>query len=298
MIDGQFAYVFGVGMVAAFNPCGFAMLPAYLAYFTGVEEDRPDAFGGLMRGLGIGATMTLGFVAVFAAAGLIIEGISGTFQQHLPWVTILIGLALVALGVAYLTGREVVLRLPHLERGGQDRSFASMFVFGVSYALASLSCTIPTFLAAVSTTFRNESFLSGVTAFVVYALGMGLVITFVTVAVALARHGVVARLRSFLPYVGRVAGALLVVAGAYMAWYGWWERQVQEGNDVAAGPVSWVTDASSSVTQWVTDVGALRLALVLGGAMAVVLVLAWGWRASAPPPARRDRTEPVESASS
>ena len=38
------AYPFSLGLVAAFNPCGFALLPAYLGYFIGVEStDRPTS---------------------------------------------------------------------------------------------------------------------------------------------------------------------------------------------------------------------------------------------------------------
>jgi cytochrome c biogenesis protein CcdA len=29
---------FGAGMIAAVNPCGFAMLPAYLSLYLGAEE--------------------------------------------------------------------------------------------------------------------------------------------------------------------------------------------------------------------------------------------------------------------
>lgn len=283
MISGEFTYVFAVGMVAAFNPCGFAMLPAYLAYFTGVEDTDPDPFRSVTRALAVGAAMTIGFVAVFAVAGMLISWVSGAFREWLPWVTIVIGIALVVLGLVYATGREVYLRLPHLEAGTQSRSLASMVLFGISYALASLSCTIPTFLVAVSQTFEEENIISGVTAFVVYALGMGVVITFVTVCVALAKQGVVGQLRRVLPYVGRVAGVLLVIAGAYMTWYGWWEQQVQQGEDVASGPTAWVTDWSGDVQTWIEDFGSLRLGLVLAGLVGIVLVLSWGWRASRPP---------------
>ena len=42
VIDGLFAYAFTTGMLATVNPCGFAMLPAYLSYFLG---DREPATG-------------------------------------------------------------------------------------------------------------------------------------------------------------------------------------------------------------------------------------------------------------
>lgn len=287
MIEGQFAYVFGVGMVAAFNPCGFAMLPAYLAFFTGVEDDRSDTFVAVLRALLVGAVMTLGFVTVFAGAGMIIEWVSGEFQAQLWWITMLIGIGLTAIGTAALVGRDIILRLPHLERGGDSRALRSMFLFGVSYAIASLGCTIPTFLVAVSRSFRSESFVSGLASFVVYALGMGVVITFVTVCVALAKHGLVNHMRRVLPYVGRIAGGLLVLAGLYTVWYGWWERRADDPG--ADGPVTWVTNWSSSVSTWINDVGAVRLGLLLAGVTAIVAVLTWGWRASRAPAPGTDR---------
>lgn len=289
MIDGSFAYVFGLGMFAAFNPCGFAMLPAYLAYFTGaeasVEDESPDTFRAVLRALAVGATMTAGFIAVFAIAGTAIETVSGAFQEHLSWVTMIIGLLLFGLGLAYLLGKEVYLRLPHLDRGGDSRELRSMFVFGVSYALASLSCTIPVFLAVIPATFENESFVSGVASFVVYGLGMGLVITFLTVCIALARQGVVRHLRRVLPYVGRVAGLLLMLAGAYMVWYGWWEEQTLSNNEVAEGPVGLVTTWSGNVETWIREFGALRLGLIMASTLGIIVVLTWGWRASRPRPA-------------
>ena len=31
-------YAFGAGMVSSVNPCGFAMLPAYLGLFVGIRD--------------------------------------------------------------------------------------------------------------------------------------------------------------------------------------------------------------------------------------------------------------------
>ena len=37
VIEGNFAYSFMLGMLAAVNPCGFVLLPAYLLYFLGID---------------------------------------------------------------------------------------------------------------------------------------------------------------------------------------------------------------------------------------------------------------------
>jgi hypothetical protein len=187
-----------------------------------------------------------------------------------------------ALGLVYALGKEVDLRLPHFERGGDTRELRSMFLFGVSYAVASLSCTIPLFITAVGATFDDESFTSGLATLVVYGIGMGVVVTFLTVCIATARQGIVQHMRRVLPYVGRIAGVFLMIAGAYMLWYGWWEEQTLDGDEVPEGPVGLVTDWSREVSSWVREFGAVRLGLTLIGLMGIVVVLAWGWRASRP----------------
>jgi hypothetical protein len=101
---------------------------------------------------------------------------------------------------------------------------------------------------------------------------MGLVLTTLTVALALAQRSLVHRLRSALPVISRVSGALLVVAGAYFTWYGIYELRVRDDPTAAPGPVDTVTEWSADISQWIDDVGAVRLGLVLGIVVCVALL--------------------------
>ena len=118
-----------------------------------------------------------------------------------------------------LFGFEPSVRLPRLDRGGRERTVRSMFVFGVSYAVASVGCTMPLFLTVIVGSFSDDSVFGGLAAFAVYGLGMTLVLLALTVAVALARTSIVRFLRRSQPYIGRVSGGLVALAGAYIAWY-------------------------------------------------------------------------------
>lgn len=229
MPSGPFALALAAGMAATVNPCGFALLPAYLALFVGEEERRGNA--GIRRALMVSATLTAGFVAVFGLFGVAISPLALSIERYLPWATIVIGIGLVVMGGLLVAGREITLRLPKLGKGGRDGGLGSMFLFGVSYAVASLSCTIGPFLAITSTTLRSENLVSAVAVFVLYALGMGLVVTALTVAVAMAKVGLVGRLRRAMPYVSRASGVLLLGAGAYVAWYGWFEVRTLNGGN-------------------------------------------------------------------
>jgi cytochrome c biogenesis protein CcdA len=279
VFDAPLAVAFSAGLVTAINPCGFAMLPAYLSFFLGTEDESTDAHSGVGRALRVGLAVTIGFMLVFGLMGFAITVLSLQVYEHLPWITVVIGIGLVALGVAMLLGFEPNLRVPRLDKGGRDRTLSSMVLFGISYAIASLSCTLPVFLAVVG--FERDGLLAGTLQYLVYALGMGLVLTVLTVAMALARHSLVRGLRSAGQYVGRVSGGLLILAGAYVAYYGWYELSVLDGNLDAGGPADRVNALQADVTSWIRDVGTMRVGLVLGGLAALAFVFA-AWRRLGP----------------
>lgn len=286
MIDAELAYAFTAGMIAAVNPCGFAMLPAYLSYFLGLEGSEEGSTTSLGRALAVAGVVTAGFVLVFGLIGLVMTHLGITFFRQLPWLTMLIGVGLVVLGGAMaLRGYQLNLRLPKVRTGHIGGDLVSMFVFGVSYAVASLSCTLPVFLPLMTRTFRSANLASGISVFLVYAAGMGFLLGGITVALAGAKTALVARLRSAMPVVNRVAGVVIILAGAYLVYYGWWERGVLTGDLTARpadGPVSFVTSWSSSISNWLRDIGGARLAVVLGAVIAIALILVVGLRKPTP----------------
>lgn len=262
MSNAQLAYGFTAGMLAAVNPCGFALLPAYLSYYLGTDDGDDSGEGaGLLSALWVSGAMTLGFLAVFAPLGALWSTISDVVGRHLPWVTLTLGIALVVLGAAMLRGFQPVVRLPKLDVGAGTQRFWSMFLFGVSYAVASLSCTIPIFAAVMSATFAS-GFLSGIAAFVAYGLGMGAVVAVLTVAVAFARQGLVRSIRRLLPLIGRISGALIVVAGLYVAYSGWAELQIFAGRTGGTGAFAWFQERQGQLQSWIDRTGAGRLGLV------------------------------------
>jgi cytochrome c biogenesis protein CcdA len=281
VIDAELAYAFTLGMVATVNPCGFAMLPAYLSYFLGLEGSTSQR-ASVVRALGVGLVVTAGFVTVFGLIGLGITQLSLSIERQLPWVTMVIGVGLMVLGIAMLRGFELSVRLPKVQMGTGSREMWSMFLFGISYAVASLSCTIGIFLPVMTRAFESSDLLSGMAAFIAYAAGMGVVLSAITITMSLARGGLVHGLRRAQPYIGRISGALLVIAGAYLTYYGWWESRVlaDPRNPPPGGPVDLVTDASDTVRRWITDIGAERIGIVLVVLIAVAVVLAVGLRGS------------------
>lgn len=253
MADAPFGLALAAGMLAAVNPCGFALLPAYLSFL--ILGDSASRSTAVARALALTAAMTLGFMAVFGLFGLAIAPVAGSIQQHLPWFTIGLGIVLVGIGVWLLAGRTLPgLRLPRGSKSQSGkaitRSVPSMAAFGASYAIASLGCAIGPFLGIVVASFEARSLLAGVGLFLAYALGMGLLVGVAAVAISLAQNAFVHKLRRFTPLVSRVAGGLLVVVGAYVAYYGWYEVRVFSGADVDDPLISFVEGVQGDLSAW------------------------------------------------
>ena len=278
------AYPFSLGLVAAFNPCGFALLPAYLSYFIGVESGGPQpasgarTLGAMLRAIGVALTLTAGFIAVFGAFGLLFETVlsQGTVLDHIGYVTIAIGAIMALLGLWLLTGRAINLRLPKMNRGTGGRGLGSVFMFGISYAVVSLSCTIGLFIAAVATSFSSDGVADGTANFVAYAIGMGAVMTFLTLALALARTSVVGAMRKMFRWINPISGLVLIASGVYVANYGWWELQILDDPLATNVLVEKFTEFQAAVSNWIDHATAERLGVLC--ALGVLGALVMGWR--------------------
>jgi cytochrome c biogenesis protein CcdA len=232
---GLIGLAFAAGLVAALNPCGFAMLPAYLLLVVrGQQSGEPSpenrtgpavlrASAPLGRALAATVGMALGFLTVFGLFGALTISAATTVQRYLPYATVAIGAVLVAVGVWLLTGRELAMPRPLGARWAPTARLGSMYGYGVSYAIASLSCTVGPFLAVTGAGLRAGSILGTVAVYAAYVAGLTLVVGVLAVAAATASTALADRLRRILPLVNRTGGLFLVIVGLYVGYYGLYE---------------------------------------------------------------------------
>lgn len=221
-----FGWAFAAGMVASVNPCGFFMLPAYLSYQLGTDDQRFYAvspFRRALRAFGLGVVATAGFVAVLGLAGALIAAGGQQLIRLFPYAGIVIGVLLAGLGLWMLITRRTVgiAAAKHVGVTPQ-RNLRNVFLFGIAYATGSLSCTLPIFLLVVGSALAGGQFSTSLGQFVSYALGMGSVLVAVTIGAALFRGSIARSLRRVLPYVDRVSALFLLGAGLYLIYYWVW----------------------------------------------------------------------------
>ncbi len=264
MTTATLALALGAGLLAALNPCGFALLPAWMGLvLQGTGES--GAVRASARAVLMAAQMTLGFVLVFLTFAVVAVPLTLSLERFLPWATVVVGLMLVGLGVWLLRGHEFGLAVPGRRAVTPGSGRWSMVAYGVGYALASLSCTVGPFLAVLASTTRSGGVGPAVLVVLAYTAGMGLLVTVLAVAVATARTALVVRMRRLTSVVGRASGVLLLVAGAYVAWYGAYEVRVLGGAGTSDPVVDVALTVQAGLARTAVEVGPVRLLLVLVG---------------------------------
>lgn len=216
-------YAFAAGMVATINPCGVLLLPSLVAFYLGRGDGRTRSGWRLTgRALLFSLTATLGFVALFAVAGLVVGAGGSGLAYAFPVGGLVVGIALAVMGIwLSVSGRSLGIFAASGALGSVRLTddLRSPFVFGVAYAVTSLACTLPIFLVVAGSALAAGDPVAAAVRFIAYALGMGTVLTTVTLGTAFFQGAVVRSLRGLVPYVHRVAASFLLGAGIFVVHY-------------------------------------------------------------------------------
>ncbi len=258
-LEGNFAYSFLLGVMAAVNPCGFVLLPTYLVYYLGTELNRDGEHktATLRRGLSVGIAVSSGFIGLFLVVGIISRAFTTVIRDNAKYAALVIGVGLVAMGIAMLFGWKLPIAQPDVSVQ-RKRTIWNMFVFGIVYAIASIGCTIGLLISVILGSINRNGFVSGVISIVLYGLGMGLLVTSLTVALAFARVGLVSTIRKSFTWFDKVSAVLVVLTGLYLSWY-WLGAITDRGSDEVTSRVEhWQTN----VVQFLQDAGVYPLVIV------------------------------------
>lgn len=270
MIQGNFAYSFILGVLAAVNPCGFVLLPTYLTYYLGSElrDAETPASTSLIRALVVGASMSAGFVGLFLVVGVISRAFTTVIRDNAKYAALAIGITLVVMGVAMLRGWKPPISQPDVSIA-RKRTVLNMMLFGVVYAVASIGCTIGLLISVILGSVERDGFVSGVISIALYGLGMGMLVTALTVALAFARVGLVTSLKRGLPWFDKVTATLVVLTGCYLTWY-WFGAITNRDSDAV---ISRIERWQTSVATFLQDMGAPVLAIIFCAVIGAAIVL-------------------------
>ena len=265
-LEGNFAYSFILGVLAAVNPCGFVLLPTYLIFFLGTkEEENLPSSERLRRALVVSSGISIGFLGVFFVIGVISRLFTQWFELNAKYASLAIGLILVVGGARMLTGWTPKFATPQMG-GAQTKKFRATIIYGVAYAIASIGCTIGFLTTAVFGSIALNGFVSGVVSILLYGAGMAMLVAALTVSLAFAKTGIVTIIKNRLQIIQRLGAILVTLTGVYLLFY--WYAAIREKR--SASFVARIERGQTRVASFLQQQGAYRLTVVL----TIILVVA------------------------
>jgi cytochrome c-type biogenesis protein len=214
---------FSAGVATFFAPCAYPLLPGYVGYYVSVatddenEEDNEDqevelpVTGAVFRGL----AASLGMLIVFALVAVITFTVGQSLIRNITYLEPVIGVFLIVLGVVTVAGYapEFTVRLP--ERRANIAGFAG---FGAIYAIAATGCTAPIFLALIAQSLTFSTMGASAVIFA-YAIGMALLMLFITVLIAVGYDAVSGAVSQHLESITKIGGVIMILAGIGQLYY-------------------------------------------------------------------------------
>lgn len=233
-IDTAFTIAFVAGVFATFNPCGFAMLPAYLSLAILDSQEVRSRGTQIAKALKFSGLMGLGIVGVFAIFSLLIFPISTSIQKYLPYVTAFLGFLILVFGAALLFKGPVIMKKIWNPNVPPTGSWITYILYGVSFALASISCTIGPFLAVTSTTL-GASLVDSLLTYLLYGLGFVATISILAIFTALSKDVLIKKIRGAGGVLEKFMGVLMALIGLYLIYFGINELAFQYGFGINQG---------------------------------------------------------------
>lgn len=217
---------FSAGLIAFLNPCGIAMLPAYISYYLEKKEtSKVSILKRILRGFILGIVVSTGFLFVFGIAGIIVSYFGSQILFIAPWLSLAVGVILVILGIMWFANKEI-FALPSISRIGNKlqsvkygNEYASYFLYGVGYAVASISCTIPVFLFIVTGALSIKGFLPGIGIFLLYGAGMSVFMIAVSIATAVSKGIMQKLIHKYMNVIRKISAFVIVLSGLYIIYY-------------------------------------------------------------------------------
>ena len=221
MTDIPVLYAFSAGMLATINPCGFVMLPAFIAYQLGLGNASQSIVIRLANSIIISLMVSAGFITLFGIIGFMISMGGAFIINAFPWFGLAAGISLSFLGLYAILAKKKIgfVRASQFQGPSKVSNVKEYYLFGISYGLASLSCTLPIFLVVVASAITVKGVVPGFIQFITYGLGMGFIFAGITISTVFFKTATANKLRPLMTNLDLIGSIALVGAGLYLIHY-------------------------------------------------------------------------------
>ena len=210
----EYVFTFLEGIASFISPCLLPMLPIYISYFMGEEENNKKK--AVINSIGF----VLGFTLVFLLLSIFASTLGVFISSYIKYIKIAFGIIIIILGLNYME----ILKLNFLNKTKgvkiekKDFNFFKAILFGILFSISWTPCTGTFLSSALLLIAKQQDMIKGILLMLVYSVGLG--IPFV-ISVLL-----IEKLKELFDFIKKnykkvkiVSGLVLVGMGIYMLFF-------------------------------------------------------------------------------
>jgi len=219
------------GLLSFLSPCVLPLVPSYLCFVTGMTIDDLQESADRTHVLTHSLLFVSGFTLVFMVLGASASFLGQFARVYDVWVARIGGILVIVLGLHLLGVLRItpLLKEKRFHLSDKPAGFLGTLVVGAAFGAGWTPCIGPVLGTILGLAGMRETVWSGVWLLFVYSVGLA--VPFLLAALALDRFlATFRRFRSWIPWVERTAGGLLVafglllVTGSFTLLSGWLTR--------------------------------------------------------------------------
>ena len=160
------------GIITFISPCMLPMLPIYLSYFAGQENEGKNTIKMLINVI----AFVLGFTLIFTILGVFSATLGVFLKSNMKIINIVLGIIVILFGINFMG----VINIPLLNKSKGIKiqktktTVISSFLFGVIFSITWTPCVGAFLGTALSIITVSSNILKGTTLILVYCLGLGI----------------------------------------------------------------------------------------------------------------------------
>ncbi|MBO5397589.1 MAG: cytochrome c biogenesis protein CcdA [Clostridia bacterium] len=207
----EYVFTFLEGIASFISPCLLPMLPIYISYFMGEEEENNKK--AIINSIGF----VLGFTIVFLILSIFASTFGILISKYLKYIKIVFGIIIILLGLNYME----LLQFKFLNRNKgvkfntKNLNFFKAMLFGILFSISWTPC-IGSFLgSALLIVAKGQNLIKGIILMLLYSIGLG--IPFVISVVLMEKlKNIFSVIKNNYKIIKKVSGIILIFMGLYV----------------------------------------------------------------------------------
>ena len=211
----EYLFTFLEGIASFISPCLLPMIPIYISYFIGENENNKNNKA-IINSIGF----VLGFTSVFIILSIFASTFGSFVSKQIEYIKIFFGILIILLGLNYIGILKInfLNKTKRLKFNKENLNFFKSFIFGFLFSISWTPCIGSFLSSALLLVATHQNVFKGIVLMLLYSIGLG--IPFIISAILLDMLKVMFDfIKKHYNIIKIISGLVLIFMGIYMIFF-------------------------------------------------------------------------------